>query len=251
MIHTGLVSVTFRQLAPREIVNLVRQAGLESIEWGGDIHVPHGDLARAREVHALSRDAGLQVASYGSYYRVGHEEPVPFEDVMETALALCAPVIRVWAGKLGSAEADVAYRQHVVEESRRIAGLAAQADLLVAYECHRKTLTDTYPSGRQLLQEVGHDHLRTYWQPTVGESVEQGLAGLDLLLPWLSHVHVFHWGADTSTRYALAEGTEAWRCYLAKVATIGGEHHALLEFVPGDAPDAFLRDAATLRSWLA
>ena len=48
MIHTGLVSVTFRKLEPAEIVDLVKQAGLQGIEWGGDIHVPHGDIQRAK-----------------------------------------------------------------------------------------------------------------------------------------------------------------------------------------------------------
>jgi hypothetical protein len=46
MIQTGLVSITFRQLSPPAIIDLVRQAGLEGIEWGGDVHVPHGDLGR-------------------------------------------------------------------------------------------------------------------------------------------------------------------------------------------------------------
>jgi 3-dehydroshikimate dehydratase len=46
MIHPGLVSVTFRKLTPVEVAGLVKKGGLKSIEWGGDIHVPHGDLAR-------------------------------------------------------------------------------------------------------------------------------------------------------------------------------------------------------------
>ena len=47
---TGLVSVTFRELASREIVALVANAGLDGIEWGGDVHVPHGELSTARQV---------------------------------------------------------------------------------------------------------------------------------------------------------------------------------------------------------
>jgi len=50
MIYTGLVSVTFRKLSPTQIVNPVSKVGLQGIEWGGDIHVPTGDIYKAREV---------------------------------------------------------------------------------------------------------------------------------------------------------------------------------------------------------
>ena len=33
---------------------------MEGIEWGGDVHVPPGDEARARDVAALTREAGLE-----------------------------------------------------------------------------------------------------------------------------------------------------------------------------------------------
>ena len=75
MIQGGLVSASFRALAPGEIVDLVAQAGLAGIEWGGDVHVPHGDVACAREVYRRTVDAGLTVCSYGSYYRAGTGEP--------------------------------------------------------------------------------------------------------------------------------------------------------------------------------
>ena len=35
MLIPGLVSITFRPLSPREIVDLVAEAGLKAIEWGG------------------------------------------------------------------------------------------------------------------------------------------------------------------------------------------------------------------------
>src|SRR4051812_19353813 len=99
MIHTGLASVTFRALSPDEIIRLARTAGLQGIEWGGDVHVPPGDLRRARDVHRKTLQAGMHVTSYGSYYTSGsasQPDNVLFEAVLETALALHAPVIRVW-----------------------------------------------------------------------------------------------------------------------------------------------------------
>ena len=79
MLCGGLVSITFRRLSPREIVKLVKKSGLEGIEWGGDVHVPHGDLSVAREVATMTQEEGLVVAAYGSYYRVGCEGRTMFQ----------------------------------------------------------------------------------------------------------------------------------------------------------------------------
>ena len=98
----GLVSISFRKLSWQDTLSLAKTAGLEAIEWGGDVHVPHGDVALAREVGEATRAAGLEVAAYGSYYRLG--EPAPdFSDVLASAKALGAPIIRIWAGSYGPA----------------------------------------------------------------------------------------------------------------------------------------------------
>lgn len=248
MIRPGLVSVTFRDRSPEQIVDLARQARLEGIEWGGDVHVPHGDVQRGRHVRRWTIEAGLIVTSYGSYYRVGHEEPVPFERVLETALALQAPVVRVWAGRRGSGDADEAYRRRVVEESRRICDLALQAGLRVAYEFHDRTLTDTNESALRLLQEVAHEAIATYWQPlavppATADKDAYRLSGLRAVLPWLANVHV-------PARQGLAGCAAAWQQRLELVRSTGRDHDALLEFVEDDAPQALLREAATLRAWI-
>ena len=69
MIRPGLCSVTLRALEPSAVVELAAAAGLEAIEWGGDVHVPPGDVDRAGQVRTLTEGAGLAVASYGSYLR--------------------------------------------------------------------------------------------------------------------------------------------------------------------------------------
>ena len=154
MIRSGLVSITFRKLSPHTIIDLVTRAGLTGIEWGGDVHVPHGEIDVAREVAQMTRDAGLLVAAYGSYYRVGVSEAdgLAFERVLETAMALGAPTVRVWAGNRGSADADESYRAAVVDDARRIAVLAHAAGITVSFEYHRNTLTDTNASAHRLLE---------------------------------------------------------------------------------------------------
>ena len=93
---TGMTSVTFRNKSAEEIVRLTQKAGLTGIEWGGDVHVPAGDRAAARKAALLTREAGLEVLSYGSYFRA--QEGEDFSPVLESAIELGAPVIRMWAG---------------------------------------------------------------------------------------------------------------------------------------------------------
>jgi 3-dehydroshikimate dehydratase len=251
MIHSGLVSITFRQLAPREIVGLAVQAGLAGIEWGGDVHVPHGDLRQARLVHRMTQEAGLRIAAYGSYYRVGVEGTGPFEPILDTAVELGAPLIRVWAGDRASADADAPFRARVVRETRQAADLAAGAGVAIAYEFHPRTLTDTGESARRLLEDVAHDNVGSYWQPPPGASVADNLAGLDAVLPWLRNVHVFTWHGTTGERMPLADGEAGWMRVLRKVASTGRDHFAMVEFVRDDAEESLFRDAATLRRWLS
>jgi len=250
-IYPGLVSVTFRQLAPSAIIDLVAQTQFTSIEWGGDVHVPHGEIATARQVRQQTLDAGLQVAAYGSYYRVGHIDTGPFDAVLASAVALGAPTIRVWAGRQGSATAEEAYWQAVVDDSQRIADLAAAVGITIAYEFHGNTLTDSAASARRLLEQVNHPNVRSYWQPPRYSTVADNLTGIAAISPWLAHIHVFHWHRTSGEREALGVGAADWAQYLAAIRPLPGDRFAMLEFVQEDAPAAFLRDAAVLRQWLA
>lgn len=252
MILPGLVSITFRKLSPQQIVDLVVQAGLDAIEWGGDVHAPHGDTATAREIAQMTADAGLAMPTYGSYYRVNHPQDVAFEDVLASAVALGTPEIRVWAGKVGSAVADAAYWDGVVADSRHIADLAAGEGIGIAYEFHGNTLTDSAASARRLLEAVERPTLRSLWQPPKGSTVEENRAGIDAIAPWLSHIHTFSWRIEEgqTIRLPLVDYALQWKEYLARIDALDGKRYALLEFVRNDDPAQFLADAATLRGWL-
>lgn len=258
--NTGLVSITFRDLPPAQIVDLVAQAGLDGIEWGGDIHAPHGDVATAREVAQLTRDAGLQVLAYGSYYRVCENDDLPFENVIASAQALDAPLVRIWAGKGEFAQMTDDYRRRVARETQQLADRAADAGLTLAFEYHRKTLTETADSARQLLELVDRPNVMTLWQPHPQLTVEQNDAALRMMLPWLTNLHVFSWKSD-GTRLPLAAGEAWWSRYfqtLADAATTtianagpaAAARAALIEFVADAQPEQFLADARTLRRWL-
>ena len=66
---------------------------------------------------------------------------------------LGAPRIRIWAGDTGSAEAAGEHWDAVVEDTQRIAGLAA-AGAPLAFEYHGGTLTDSPDPTLELLRRV-------------------------------------------------------------------------------------------------
>jgi sugar phosphate isomerase/epimerase len=250
----GLVSITFRAETPARIVEACRSCGLVAIEWGGDVHVPHGDLARAREVGEATRNAGLRVAAYGSYYRF--DEATGEAAVLDTAVALGAPVLRVWAGSHGSAQTPPAERARIVAAARKLGERARARGLTVAFEYHRNTLTDTTESARSLLEEIDHPAVGTLWQPPVGWSADACERSLRAILDHLAHIHCFTWGPGGSTdRHPLAEGADAWLRYLriaaSHAASPGRELPVLLEFVPEDRLEVLTREAETLRHWLS
>lgn len=247
----GLCSVTLRDHSPASVLRVAAAAGLDAVEWGGDVHVPPGDTATAAAVAAATADAGLRVASYGSYHRA--LDPTGFDDVLVCALALGAPRIRVWAGDVGSARATRAERDRVVAGCADAVRRAGDAGVEIGLERHGGTLTDTPASTAELLaavdDAVGAATLTTYWQPPVDAPDDEALAGLSALLDRVSTVHVFSWWPG-SERNPLASREALWGRVFELLATTGRDHDALLEFVPDDDPRHLPDEAATLRGWL-
>lgn len=249
-LRSGLVSVTFRKLSPKRIVELVAEAGLSTIEWGGDVHVPPGDEVQAETVRRLTEDAGLSVAAYGSYYSAVHSTAGDINGVLKTAKALGAPTVRVWAGKRGSSDADGDHVRHVTEDLQRVADAAAALGLTITIEYHGGTLTDTLDTTAALLDGVSRSNVRSGWQPRDGMTADHGVAEIKRLAPWLGNLHVFQWWPTGRERHPLVDGAERWPAFLEAAAAVG-PRDVLIEFVKGDDPAQFLADAATVKSWIA
>jgi sugar phosphate isomerase/epimerase len=246
-VRAGLCSITFRDSSVDEIITLAVSAGLESIEWGGDVHVPPGNLEAAKSVGERTRAAGLEVASLGSYYRC--DDLGDFPSVLSAAAALGAPRIRVWAGENGSADATAHDRERVTSRLDQAALHAAEYGIDLALEFHGATLTDTADSAVELLSGITATNVSCYWQPNVGLDDDSALAELSKLAPWVSTVHVFSWW-PAHERQPLVARDALWTRALSFTETLPGVTDALLEFVPDDDPAVLAREAAILKTWL-
>jgi sugar phosphate isomerase/epimerase len=235
MIRPGLCSVTFRGMSVDEVIGLAGGAGLEGIEWGADVHVPPGDVAEAERVRRRCADAGLACPSYGTYLRVGRADDTDIAPIVDTAVALGATTVRVWAT-----------REATVDQLAVVVDAGARAGLTISTEFHPGTRTETAAGARELLDAVGG--LTTYWQPVPGADVEHSLSEWRAVASRVTHLHVFWWLAD-GVRRPLVEGGALWPRVLAE-ADDGSDRWAHLEFVPDDDPSALSLEASVLRRWL-
>jgi 3-dehydroshikimate dehydratase len=261
MLKAGVCSVTFRGLSAAQVVDLACNAGLDGIEWGGDAHVPAGNKGAAGEARELCLEAGIKVASYGSYFRVLDRDgrPEPFEPVLESALELGTDTVRIWAGSRPSDLVDASTRGMLMDRLVEVLDMARQAGVRLGLEFHTNTLCDSNAAALCLLDEIRHPALFTYWQPIYWiTDPDYRLRGLKQLASKVLNLHVFQWKfrpgtgswGDSTERRPLKEGACEWKQYLSVPLNPDMAHYALMEFVRNDEPEQFLRDAAVLKKWL-
>lgn len=252
----GLVSVSFDALPTSRVLELAVSAGLSAIEWSARSHVPNGSFDVARELGQATRGSGLEVANYGSYLRLGEAgcEEQAWRPVLDTAVTLGAPAVRVWAGARSSSKADSEYRHAVTTGMRRFADAAAARGMGVVIEHHAHTLTDDTESALTLIADVDRPNVRLSWQPPNPLNFAGRLADLRAVRDVSADVHAFHWSLDTQgdvIRHRLIEGESDWRGYLGALAAGTNDRRVLLEFVPNDDPELLHDEAELLRAWIA
>ncbi len=242
MLVPGIVSATFKTESIDYVLDSAVEASLEAVEWSENHHIRKGDLALARETAEKTADRGLEIAGYGSYYRLG--ENMEIRESLDTAGALGAREMRIWAGSKASSLLDAKERDELIGELERSTVTAQGYGITLNLEWHKNTLTDTNESGLDVLESISSPWLRTLWQPTQALSFEERKKGLAMVSSFLSYLHVYYW--DETGRRPLEEGKGHWREYFSLLDS-KRKYYALLEFVKDDSREQFLKDAAVLR----
>ena len=258
---TGLVSISFRGKTIKELIKATKESGLEYIEWGGDVHIPMGNVKLARQVRRQMNGAGLKVASYGSYfgiiYHCDEKFPLPFKKVLKTAKALGAKTVRVWLGwprcgcKLGKGVylCERQFKKNVAI-TKTLCNQAKKFGITLSIECHFATLSDDYHDTLRFLDEVGCDNLKLNWQPNHAKSFEYNIEALKALLPYVTNVHVFNWN-EKAEKFPLIEGREAWDEYFKILNDENStERVCYLEFMPDGEITSLPTEAKSLTTIL-
>jgi len=240
MEHTlGLVSVSFRDHSPEEILSAMKRCGLGAVEWGSDVHVPPHS---ARSIAALQKRCGVECCSYGTYFRLGVTPTAQLAEYIAAAKTLGTHILRLWCGNKNSEDHSPTEKEELFGECRRAADMAEKGGVTLCMECHGETYTNTAQAAYELMQEVGSPHFRMYWQPGQYRTKAENLEYARLLAPYTKHLHVFNWAGEE--KYPLGDAVQTWREYLD---CFEGSRTLLLEFMPDGRIESLEREVQALK----
>jgi len=237
----GLVSVSFRKHSPQEILQAVKNAGLECIEWGSDIHAPADDINRLNEIVKLQKEYNIYCSSYGTYFKLGIDNLCELEKYIQAAKILGTNIIRLFCGDKSAEQYIGEEKASFLAQCKEAAKIAEKNDVIFCMECHNWSYTETAQGALELMKEVNSPAFRMYWQVNQFNSKQENLIYSSLLSPYCEHLHVFNWQGDN--RYPLADATEIWKKYLDNFS---GNKTLLLEFMPDDKLESLECEAKAL-----
>lgn len=238
----GLVSVSFRQHTPEEIVKAAKSAGLSCIEWGSDIHAPCKDSERLKEIVSLQEKYGIFCSSYGTYFRLGQNSLDELDDYINAAKMLGTRILRLWCGSESGKNMTAEERERLFSECRRAAEIAENNDVILCMECHCGTFTENPEDTEILMKTVNSPCFRMYWQPFQWLDTDGSMAAAEITAPYTEHIHVFNWkGAE---RFSLNDGIDDWHRYLT---AFPAPRTLLLEFMPDDNIETLPVEAEALK----
>lgn len=217
----GVFTVMLPDLTPEEAAPALREAGYDGIEWRVT-HVPEskrGDTpsfwgnnlctldvteAEARRGRALAEAAGLVIPSVSPYLTVG--DLAATEQAMQFAQVAGAPQMRVGVGSMATGKPY----SELFRETRAYLGevekMGARYGVKGLVEIHHGLISASASLAFRLVD--GFDPARVGVIYDVGNMVHEGYEdhriGLELLGPYLAHVHV------KNAAYKAPEGGGLW-----------------------------------------
>ena len=243
MIYSALVSKTFKNKTVNEIIEITKKANLRGIEWSSDVHLPAGNREVAMEIKQNCIENKIDIAGYASYYRLGEQKDFKpsFYDNLLSASIIEAPTIRIWAGNLGSLATSPDKRTELIEEAIIITELAKREGIVVSYEFHQNTLTDSISSTMDLLKQVPLS--KTHWQMPNDSKLEENKLSILAIKDKITNVHVQN---CINRIYApLKEKNSEWEIYLNTI-NLEEIRYACIEFVKDESDNQLIDDATTL-----
>ena len=241
MFRLGLVSISFRDKTPLEIIKAAADAGLSCIEWGSDVHAPFSDTKKLTEIKKECEANGITCCSYGTYYKIGQNTDSEIMPYIEAAKILGTDVLRLWCGTKGAAEYTDDEKKALYDRCIRLSQIAQKENVRLCLECHNNTLTDTADETVKLMNTVNSPNFKMYWQPNQYKNENENLDYAKKISGITEIIHAFNWDGDN--KYPLGKAKEIWRKYLG----VFGGGTVLLEFMPDGKIESLAGEAAALR----
>lgn len=240
--NLGLVSISFRDKSPEEILLAMKNAGLSYIEWGSDVHAPKDDFEKISEIIKLQQKYGIACSSYGTYFRLGETPIEDLEGYIKTAKLLGTNILRLWCGNKDSENYTAEEKERLFSECKQAAKIAENHNVTLCMECHNFTYTNRKQAALELMKNVNSEHFCMYWQPNQFREFEENMEYAKIIAPYTKHIHVFKWRGQK--KYSLHEGIDEWKSFLNFFKE---EHALLLEFMPDNRIESLKVEANALK----
>ena len=203
----AIFTVSMPRSTPEEAIARIRDAGGHGIEWRivndtGDTAKPgfwsgnrctlQADWSDAQfsRIAELTRAAGLAVPNLGTYVQAADLGQV--ERLMHVARIFGAPALRI---SFASYDGTAPYWRMLETARAQLAGvipLAERSGIKVLVEMHHHTLIPSASLAWMLVQGFPHERVGVIYD--AGNLIHEGFAnhqlGLELLGPYLAHVHI-------------------------------------------------------------
>jgi sugar phosphate isomerase/epimerase len=189
-----------KYLGREALLQALRDAGFEGVEWRLDQNQPHGievslDAAGRRQAAEACRAAGIRLAGIASGNRYHVTDPAELrreidatKERLDLAADLGAPQLRVFGNNFPKDVPRERTIRQVAEALQELCDHAAPKNVAVCLELHGEF---TWQDGAQVAEQVRASNFGLIWnsvsEDVVDGSLERSLA---TVRPWLRHVHM-------------------------------------------------------------
>lgn len=261
-----------------EAAALLKELGYDGVEWR--VHsVPQTPLAKtdfwrgnkatidldtilntAKDIRQITLDAGLEIVGLGTY--LSYKMTAEVERCMEAARIMGCRSIRVSPPSYDGTENYNDLYEEAVDGFMRIEELAKEYRVRANIELHVGNICPSASLGYRFVQNFDPDQIGVIFDPgnMIIEGHENWQMGLDLLGPYLSHVHVKNvaWAEDSTSEDGvkqwkpvmkpMKEGMVQWDKVLLALDRAGYKGWLSFEdFAPGDTKKKLAEDLAFLK----
>ena len=203
----GVFTVMLPDLTPDEAVQALADTGYDGVEWrvvrvpdtvrdqapsfwGNNFCTLAPTIQEGERARSLAAQTGLAIPNLGTYINVGDLPAV--EEAMAFARAAGAPSIRVGVGRTGGDESYGTLYEETVAFLGNVESLARANGIKAMVEMHHGTITASAAGARRVVEHFDPDLIGVIHDcgNMVHEGFENYRMGLELLGPYLGHVHV-------------------------------------------------------------
>ncbi|MGZ9586196.1 sugar phosphate isomerase/epimerase family protein [Paenibacillus marinisediminis] len=205
----SLFTVAVPDLTIDELIPAAAEAGLNGLEWrftstaesarqqpssfwGNNLATiePGVSAARLSEIRSLCKANGIESAGLMAYLQVGNL--VTAREAVETAAALGAPSMRIAAHRYDRSRPYAELLAEQLQYMEQLAPMLQEYGVKGLIETHHGTIAASASAAHRIVSAFDESIFGVLFDPgnMVFEGYENYRMGLELLGPYLSHVHV-------------------------------------------------------------